>query len=265
MYRPRFALFAVLAALLLPLAVHAQDAAPSDPGDWLAQLSALGVAVGAAAIAIGKVLGLLIALCSVVTRMTRFPHLTAAATAIQRVLVALLRFCDWLSVFTHKDSPGTLQAPLVQTSKPPQAIEQPDPPRSAQGGWVHLPLLAALALAAALLAGCPGVTPKAAAATATIATVKTIDAGIAAYSQALQAGMEKRVALRAYEACHDQHDEARDDCVAPYLAPFRATTKAIKVYREALTAAGDGLDHDVLGVALAAVRALAVVGIRVAP
>lgn len=64
---------------------------------------------------------LTVVLASVATRLTPYPKAGGVVTALRVVL-------DVLSVLTHKDSPGTLQLPLVQRSKPPEGALEVDPP-----------------------------------------------------------------------------------------------------------------------------------------
>jgi hypothetical protein len=54
-----------------------------------------------------------ILLSSVATALTKYPKAEGWVAGIQKVL-------DVLSFLTHRDSPGTLQLPLVQRSAPPK-------------------------------------------------------------------------------------------------------------------------------------------------
>jgi predicted lysophospholipase L1 biosynthesis ABC-type transport system permease subunit len=55
-----------------------------------------------------------VVVASLITRLTPYPRAGGVVTGL-RVLL------DVLSVLTHKDSPRTLQLPLVQRSQPPEA------------------------------------------------------------------------------------------------------------------------------------------------
>lgn len=55
-----------------------------------------------------------VVVASLVTRLTPYPRAKGFVAGLQVVL-------DVLSVLTHRDSPGTLQLPIVHRSKAPEA------------------------------------------------------------------------------------------------------------------------------------------------
>lgn len=103
--------YALVALAGFATGAYAADAAP-----------AVGAGGGFDPVPVVKVLGealaILVAIASTIVRSTNYPE------RVQGVARIILRFCDFFSVFTHADSPGTLNVP-GRFSPPPVA---PVPP-----------------------------------------------------------------------------------------------------------------------------------------
>ena len=124
-------------------------------------------------------------------------------------------------------------------------------------------------LIAALLVGCSHSPSVVVATTATIATVQTLDAGIAAFASwdVLQEG---KIADSAISLCKDRPTPSSYiACTQVYVSPLRApidkAKSAIHVYRAALAAGAAVSIADVDAAAQAVVSALAALGIKVQP
>jgi hypothetical protein len=140
------------------------------------------------------------------------------------------------------------------------ALRHKNPPWSSAGPW-------ALALLVMLPAAGCGATTKQIAATATIATVQTIDEGLAQFA-AWATNEEDAIAEAAVRSCagkatRAEYNACTSAIVTPRRAPIDKAKAAIRLYRAAL-AGGERLAQGDLAItAQSVVEALAAVGIRV--
>lgn len=90
---------------------------------------------------------LVLVLPSVITGLSKYPR---AGDGLLGFLKVLFSFASWV---THHDSPGTFKLPLSLPEAPPtgRTVDLDPPPR----GFVRLPVLLGLALAALTLAAAP--------------------------------------------------------------------------------------------------------------
>ena len=129
-------------------------------------------------------------------------------------------------------------------------------------------VIAAAILAAWLVTGCANGPSVVVATTATIATVQTLDAGIAAFAS-WDLLEERNIADKAVALCKGGKAPDYMPCVNAYVSPKRApidkAKSAIHVYRAALAAGSAVSTSDVDAAAQAVVSALAALGIKVTP
>lgn len=124
-----------------------------------------------------------------------------------------------------------------------------------------------LLIAVVLLVAACGATTKQIAATATIATVQTVDAGIAEFTRwALDE--EDRIADEAISACKGKatpsaYRACTDAVTTPRRAPIDRARSAIKLYRAALAGGSSLAQRDLEVNAQAVIEAVGAVGIKV--